>query len=220
MKRLIQKTLFSSLFFTSFSLNTTEVLTEIKGAYFRPTDQTFRDIYGSAQALYTLELSPQLWKDLYAFTSGSFLYQTGHSTGDGSESTFYCIPIGTGLKYFYPIKWIDIYAGAGALAVYTHTKNDSPYVIREISKWGYGGIFKLGALFNKNSFFLDLFADYSIIHIPFSDTRNGTIVPKNGDLSGFSIGAGIGYRFGYKSIESRCCTIPHVDNNVQADNEI
>lgn len=197
MARILSYSIF--FFFTAFSLHAIEILTEAKAAYFRPTDKTVREIYGSAQGLYTLEKSVKTWKELYLFSSGSFLYQRGHSTGDRSRTTLYCIPMGLGLKYFYNIRRLSLYTGAGALAAYTHTKNDSPYVIHKTARWGYGGVFKLGALINKNSLFFDLFADYSIIHVPFHNTRNGTIVPKNGDLSGLSIGASIGYRFGSKT---------------------
>lgn len=190
--------LYYLLFAIACMLSATEVLTEAKAAYFRPTNSTVRDIYGSAQGLYTLEISPQLWKNLYGFTSGSFLYLRGHSTVDNSATTLYCIPIGLGLKYLWKVSRADIYLGAGALGAYSHTKNDSPYVFETTARWGYGGVFKLGTLVNKNAFFFDFFTEYTIIHIPFSNTRNGTIVPQNGDLSGWSLGAGIGYRFGGK----------------------
>ena len=77
-----------------------------------------------------------------------------------------------------------------------HVKNSSPYLIRSQAKWGVGGICTVEAMIHlSESFFIDIFGDYSFVKINFRNTNQGKVVPKAADLSGFSLGGGIGYRF-------------------------
>jgi hypothetical protein len=107
------------------------------------------------------------------------------------------VPIGIGLKYLWKVNFVDLYLGAGALPTYLHIHNHSLCATEKTYKWGCGGIAKVGAIFNlPQSFFIDTFINYSYIKIPNHDTHHGCLSPRSANLSGFSFGCGIGYRFG------------------------
>lgn len=188
----------AGFFFTSKLLGTA-VLVEAQAAYYQPTGHEFRAIY-SGSVIYGLELSVQSWRGLYAWASSSVLTKSGHSLGFGNSTHLTFVPLGIGLKYLWRVKFIDFYLGGGVLPTHLHIHNHSQYVVQKISKWGCGGIAKAGALFNlPNAFFIDVFTNYSYLKISNHNSRHGTITPHSADLSGFSFGGGIGYRWGSSS---------------------
>jgi opacity protein-like surface antigen len=171
-------------------------MVEAKAAYFRPTSPVFRDIYSDG-GIYGAEVSCQAWKELYGWVSGSVFHKTGSSLGSHDSTKVTFVPIGLGLKYLFPIDPVDLYLGGGILATYLHLTDDSPYVIHERSKWGVGGIIKGGLLFNiTHHVFIDVCSDYSWTQVGFHDTHHHHIVSHDANLSGWSIGAGVGYRLG------------------------
>ena len=191
------------LFLSSFA-NAVDVPVEFKAAYFYPTSRSFREIYPSGGPIYGVELSCQAWKRLYPWFSANYFSKSGHSIIEGvpdslrSHTKIQFVPLGLGLKYVYEInRTLDLYIGLGALATYLHMKDEAPYVIQTSSKWGAGGIGKVGAFLNfYKAFFLDIAIDYSYMKVHFHSPGGDTITRQTADLSGFSFGGGIGYRFG------------------------
>ncbi len=182
--------------FSTANLLGTDVLLEAQAAYYHPTNHEFREIY-SGSGIYGLELSVQSWRGLYPWVSGSVFSKTGHSIGLENRTNITFVPIGIGLKYLWKVHFVDLYLGAGVLPTYLHIHDHSAYVVKKRSKWGCGGIAKVGAIFNlPKSFFIDVFTDYSYIKISNHDSRHGTVHPHSANLSGFSFGGGVGYRFG------------------------
>jgi hypothetical protein len=180
-------------------LQATDVFVEAKAAYYRPTDDKFREIY-SDSGIYGGEISCQAWRGLYGWASASCFHKGGHSIRMHDSTTITFVPLGFGLKYLFPVSFVDLYVGAGMLNTYAHIEDDSHFVIHSHSKWGQGGIVKAGAIFNVNKhFFVDLFSDYSFMKIDFHNTDHEKVVRHDADLSGWSIGAGVGYRFGYNA---------------------
>ena len=179
----------------SFSkLHAREILPEVRAAYFHPKDHRFRDIY-SAAGLYSFETSVQAWKGLYPWASLGFLHTSGSSLGENNRTQLYMIPIGIGLKYFFKFDRIQPYLGAGMVIAYTHIHNNSSFVTRNQSNWGVGGIAKTGFLaYATKSLFFDFFFDYTFFKKSFNHS-NKHVITRKADLSGFSIGGGIGYRF-------------------------
>ena len=105
------------------------------------------------------------------------------------------VPLTLGLKYILPTKCLSPYLGAGLLVSYVDIRNHSPYVRKKDSKWGVGGICKLGCLADiSQSFFIDVFCDYSYLKVTFGDHHQKVLRHKT-DLSGLSFGGGLGYRF-------------------------
>lgn len=189
--------------FINLSLVARDILLEFKGAYFKPTGDRFKHIYKGG-ALYGPELTVQLsdcYENLYGFFSVDYYSKKGHSIGLATPTKINLLPIGVGLKYFFPICWcydIDFYVGLGFQPVRVHTHDLSPYVIPKITKWALGGIAKGGVYINfACNFFLDLFIDYSFARVSSQRTQAPTehIVPHKASVGGVIFGAGIGYRF-------------------------
>lgn len=185
----------SLLTFSSALLPAEDILIEAKGAYYRPSDHKFRHIY-SDSGIYGIEASYQAWNQLYAWSSVSCFYKSGHSIGQHHSTAITFVPFGIGLKYLFPINSVDLYVGAGLLGTYAHINNHSRYVSHSQHKWAPGGIVKVGALVNLTPrYFIDFFSDYSFIKMDFpkGDKR---VIRHEADLSGWSVGLGVGYRFG------------------------
>ena len=175
-----------------------DFLFEAKAAYFLPTGERFEKIYHGA-GIYGLEFTCQAKDFVFAWASVDFFIKSGHAYGACSQSStnVWFLPLAAGVKFFFPVNLVDLWVGGGISGTYVHVEDKSPDVIPEISKWGVGGIVKAGAIINCTKYlFVDLFTNYSFLTIPFHDTRGGTVIPHKGDLSGWSFGGSIGYRFG------------------------
>jgi len=195
MKRFILSLI--ALISTTAVVEAVNVLVEGKAGYFYPTSHKFRKIYGNGNGIYGLEVSCQAWKGLYGWASGSYFTDWGRSVGEKNRTRVTLVPLAAGLKYLFLVcSHLDLYVGAGVLGTYLHTKDHSPFVIKSVSKWGVGGIWKAGALVEiYKRLFADVFLDYSYMKISFHNTHHGKLVRHTADVSGVSAGGGIGYRF-------------------------
>lgn len=172
-----------------------DVLLEFKAAYFLFTDPCVKSIYGNGGALYGPEITFLLGKNWYGFASADFLSKKGHSVGLHNATKMDIVPLGVGLKYFVPFCYGDFYLGLGFQPVHLKTINCSPYVAEVTSKWGFGGIAKIGSYFDlPHNFFIDLFFDYSFVKVDCQKCAPG-VIPLKANLSGCIFGAGLGYRF-------------------------
>ncbi len=148
------------------SLRATEVLTEVKAAYFRPTNSLFREVY-SGGGLYSVEASVQTCcKQLYPWASLGYFHTSGHCIGEEQPTNITIVPIGLGLKYLFSIDWSGPrpYLGAGMLVSYMQIHNKCSFVTQKESKWNIGGIIKAGFLSCiTQCVFFDLFVDYSAL---------------------------------------------------------
>jgi len=178
------------------SLQAHDVLIEAKGAYFLSTNHLFKDIYNNGGGRYGGELTVKLYKHLYGFASADFLSKRGRSIGCCSPTKVNLINLGLGLKYMIPFCYGDFYVGLGVLPTHLRTKDCSAFVIPKRSKWGCGGIGKIGTYFNLSPHVLvDIFVDYSFVKIPFKCRSNQPTQSHTANLSGCGFGAGFGYRF-------------------------
>lgn len=184
---------FIFMILSSFQGHARDILVEGKASYYLSTNKRFRDIYGGP-GLYRIETNIQTWKDLYTWVSLGYLYGNGR-TNQGSHSHIHLVPLSFGSSYYFKWKGILPYLGVGPIIAYSHIDNGSSGVSRNQDGWGGGFITKFGFLAPlTDAFFFDFFADYSFIRMSFHHTNKRTIHHK-GDLSGFSFGAGLGYRF-------------------------
>jgi hypothetical protein len=178
-----------------------DIILEFKGAYFRSTDCRFKQIYNKGGALYGPEVTFRLCecKPWYGFASIDYLAKRGHSIGLCSPTKARMLPLALGVKYIKPVRCADLYAGLGFQAVNLRTSNCTPDIAIKTSKWGYGGIAKLGAYFDLcRDFVLDLFVDYSFVKVGkpiLCQPISGSIFPLSAKLNGAVFGAGFGYRF-------------------------
>lgn len=191
--RAIWVSLFTFLTFSSFQIEAREILLEGKASYYVSTNHRFRDIYGGA-GLYRLETNIQAWNDLYAWVNLGYMYASG-DTNRGTHSHLHLVPLAFGVSYLFKCDPFVPYVGLGPLLAYSHINNGSSHVTRNQNGWGGGFQAKTGFLaYFTESLFFDFFADYSFIRMSFHHGGKRTVHHK-GDLSGFSFGAGLGYKF-------------------------
>lgn len=145
-----------------------DILLEFKGAYFLPTNHTFRKVYHNGGAIWGPELTGRLYKSLYGFVSTDIFMRKGKSLGLCIPTHVTTVNIGLGLKYMVPFSCGDFYVGLGIMPGYLHTKDKSPYVISPRNKGFCGGIAKMGAYFDlPKSFVIDLFFNFSFANAKF-----------------------------------------------------
>lgn len=181
---------------TMVPLEARDILVEFKTAYFSSSESRVKKIYGTGAVMYGPEVSFKLCGDRnwYGFAAVNYLSKNGRSIGFCNKTSMQLVPISLGLKYFIPVCWGDWYAGLGFQALNLTTKNCSQFVNKCTSKWGFGGVAKVGALFNLScDWFLDFFIDYNFIKI--GREACCKTVPLKVNLDGALFGAGLGYRF-------------------------
>jgi hypothetical protein len=176
-----------------------DIILEFKAAYFQPMNRTFRHIY-SGEAIFGPEVTFNIWESIYGFASYNFLTKNGKSFGLETCTKIRLHLLGAGLKFFNCVTdTVSLYAGLGFQPVSLHTSNHSPYVIEKTHKWGLGGVVKMGTYIDLPcNFVLDIFGDYTFVKVKRScctDSSVGYIQQTNANVSGFSVGAGFGYRF-------------------------
>lgn len=185
------------LFVVSQALLARDILLEFKAAYFWPQDSCVRSIYGNGGALYGPEVTFGLCEETnwYGFASIDFFNKSGRSVGLCDVTKIRVMPVALGAKYFVPFCYGDFYVGLGFQPTHLKTINCSEFVAQTTSKWGFGGIAKVGSYFDLPcNFFVDLFLDYSFVKVGCTNCAVDT-VPLKANLSGVIFGAGIGYRF-------------------------
>lgn len=210
------------LFLAPLSIITRDLIFEFKTGAFLPVDCDYRNIYGTASVFYNPEFTLQVVeeKPWYIFMSAAYTSKEGNSIGFCTPTKVEIIPLGLGLKYFFPFRYGNFYLGLGWQPAYLRTFNCSDFVARNTAKWGQGGIGKFGVYFDlPHNFRIDLFADYSFVNVgcgqgnccdtscvtscatsaccPVQNSccSDNFIVPVKANISGGLLGIGIGYCF-------------------------
>lgn len=173
------------------------VLVEVKGAYVLPAAHTFRDIYHNAGSC-SAEVTGQFKQECswFGFGSVGVVPLKGRSVGFCTKTHATIVPLAAGLKYFLNYNPGDLYIGLGVLGAYLKTKDDSSYVISPRSKWGVGGVAKIGFIVDlPKSWFVDLFSDYAFVKVNFPNKFVCGVQSHKANISHWSLGLGLGYRF-------------------------
>lgn len=202
MRKYLLTIFFSSLFLISHA-SALEVLVEAKAAFFRPVGDRFKDIY-SKNGIYGAELTVPVWNDFALFGSASYSSASGRSDEEGHKTNVQIIPIGLGVKYFFPQECFDLYVGAGLDFIILRTHDHEKHVIKHISKNGVGGLFKVGLIKDiYEDYFCDLFVEYSLKEFKGDGCHHDKVYGAKANLNSWRLGVGLGYRFGYPYKRSR-----------------
>lgn len=168
----------------SFTLEANSTL-EVRGAAFIPTEQRFRDIYGTALPSIQVEGSFAVWRCFYLFANLDDVFGTGH-VRDCGKTDINLLSFSLGPKVVYCLNtYLDIYFGIGPVVTWGYVKNFCNDIRSEYNVSG-GGIAKVGVnIYVYQNFFLDVFADYQYQHA----FRNNVFI------GGLRTGLGLGYSF-------------------------
>lgn len=185
--------------FNNSQLFCRDILLEFKGAYFLPTNSTFRDAYKGTGAFgpeFTVQFRNE--SNWYGFLGLDYFKVKGKHLKVADSTTVRFLPLVFGLKYFMPFccDRADFYLGLGAQAVHIKKKLERACVIQKDKFWSGGFRAKMGAYINlKCNFLLDLFADYSFLRTKKMHFYGPTTTCCKANLSGLMLGLGLTYRF-------------------------
>lgn len=162
-------------------LNAQELSIEL--GYFIPSDQTFKDIYGSG-IQYGGKLSVEVLERLSVWLGGSYFSKKGELTYTKEEITLRIIPINFGIQYRFSDKKIIPYISVG-LGIHFFSEF-APRGNVSYARFGYTA--QTGFLIRiTEKFHLSIGFDY----------KQSKINPKNTDINigGFCTSFGLKYRF-------------------------
>ena len=160
-----------------------DIIVELRGHYFNPSEKAFRDIYGGGLVIGG-EISVGVWRSLEVWFGGNYFSKKGKMTFTKEETELKLYPIGGGLKYKLSTGIFDLYAGAG-LNYYKY-KESNP--LGDVNKSGWGYVGAVGSYVKVNGGFLvDLYINYSYCRMKPADFRI--------NIGGLEAGLGVGYHF-------------------------
>lgn len=173
------------------SLNAGCFRPEVKVSYYHFSSSHVREIIGSGTALVQGELNYRV-NNFTLFADAGYFSKRGHSTGTCHKTRLEAVPFSFGAKYNCGL----VYVGGGLRAFSVNIHNDYNYVRRHEQKTSVGGVVNAGLNYCWNRIVFNPFFEYSFIKMNFGrDCRERNIYRHSLDLSGFSIGAGVGYSF-------------------------
>jgi hypothetical protein len=185
MKRTLIKNVFIALMIGSVALPAAAAVSfGVKGVYLMPSEQVFKDIYGSG-LMYGGEIGFRLSGSIGLWLDGMYYKGTGKLTYTEEETTLTLFPIvGAGLRYDFTKGPAVVYAGAGARS-YSYKEEN---VIGTASKSGVGFVGFAGASYRiAKGFLIDVRAAYSSCKLTPADfTVN---------VGGFELGGGLVFEF-------------------------
>ncbi len=191
-----KKIIFSLCILIFSSTRARDVLLEVKGSGFVPTNHLFKELYGKGVGMYGAELTGRLCKQVYGFVGVDALHKSGFTAEFATPTKVSVINVSFGLKCLAPFEYGDFYLGLGALPVHLKTQDDSSYVPSPTSKWGCGGIVKAGLLVDlPKNLFLDFFANYSFAKVHAQAVLDAPTQAQTAKINGCWFGLGLGYRF-------------------------
>jgi len=173
-----------SVFFLFTCLTHAEgIFVEVKGSYFSPTEEAFKDIYGSG-IVYGGEFGFVVWRNIEIWLGGSYFTKKGELTFTKEKTELEIIPLGGGLRLRFPAGSVSFYGSAG-LNIYQY-KESNP--IGVVNKSGLGFLGKIGGIAKvTGGLFFDFFVSYSY----------GKLKPADYEVNigGIEGGVGLGYEF-------------------------
>jgi len=158
-----------------------DVFIELKGIRFYPSEEVFKDIYGSGMA-YGGEIAVGLFKNFDLWIGANYFKKTGELSFTKEETTIKIIPIGWGLRYRFSIGAVNLYTGGG-ISYYDFNETNP---IGDVSTARMGYSLKIGGFVKIiKGLFIDIYFNYSYCKIsPAAFEAN---------IGGYSTGVGIGY---------------------------
>ncbi|UCC41209.1 MAG: outer membrane beta-barrel protein [Candidatus Aminicenantes bacterium] len=173
----------ASIVFLSVSAIAADFMVELKTSYFAPSEQIFKDVYGSGMTIGG-EIGITLWKGLGIWAGADYFSRKGELTFTEESTKIQIIPLYAGIRYQFQQEKIAPYIGLGI--GYFRFKETNP--IGKVEEGDIGYIGQVGCLFKVvGSLFFDIKGSYSYCKAKPMDIK--------ADMGGLKAGIGIGFEF-------------------------
>lgn len=170
------------LFLKGSEMGAATLRAEIKGAYFSPTDEVFKDIYGPGRT-FGAEVGFKFKKFFGLWISAENFSKKGKMTFTQEETTLKIRPISAGLSLELGLDFISPYAHLGV--GYFHYEESN--VLGQVKKNNVGYVGQMGLLIKIiGPLYLDFFGQYSSCKVKPLELE--------ADLGGLKAGVGLGFQ--------------------------
>lgn len=156
---------------------------KIGAIYFIPSEQSFKDIYGSGLG-FGGELNFGLWKSVSLWLIGNYYTRDGSLAITGEATTLSLMALGGGPKFRFSDARISPYLGIGPV-VYIY-KEENPIGLAEGTGLGLIGQFGISFLV-AGGLILDVSLNYTYCQVQPQDIK--------ANVGGLQLGLSIGYTF-------------------------
>jgi len=157
---------------------------ELRGGYFSPSEQAFREIYGGGPA-YGADVVVGIWKRLDLWVGGGYFYKKGELSFTAEETFVKVRSFGWGVRYGHSLGRFDLYGGAGL----DYFLYDEENPIGEASAGKIGPEFRAGAFYRLTGrFSAGAFASFTTCVVSPAQYEF--------NLGGLSAGLVLSYRLG------------------------
>lgn len=157
-----------------------------KGGYFMPSDEVFKDVYGSGP-VFGAEIAVPIAGGLHAWAGAEYFTKKGLLPVTEEETSMRIVPVFAGLRYHIGRSGVRPYLGAAAGYFMLHEENP----LGTASESGFGFLVRAGLLIKiAGSVSFDLHGNYSSCTIKTDD-----LDPLDAKIGGLQAGAGLVIRF-------------------------
>lgn len=171
------------LFLSPGEIRAATLRAEIKGAYFSPTDNAFKDIYGQGKT-FGAEVGLKFNRFIGLWVSAENFSKKGKMTFTQEETTLKIMPLSAGLSFELGLGFVSPYAHLGV--GYFHYEESN--VLGQVKKNNVGYVGQIGLLIKTiGPLYLDLFGQYSSCKVKPLELE--------ADLGGLKAGVGLGLQF-------------------------
>ncbi len=172
---------------------------EIEPGYYLFTDPDMRKFFDDGGFTMRAATGYRFYGPLTVWIDAGYFQKEGTALGGEQKLDLKLATLTLGLKAIYSFNsYITIYGGAGPRLFMMMLHNDSPFVRGDDNEIGIGGGFDAGFWFfpipQWPTFFFDAFADYSWKKLSIEPDEVSSL-DNDVDVSGLSLGLGIGIRF-------------------------
>lgn len=162
------------------------VTATLKGSYFLPTADVFRDVYSGGPA-FGVEAAVPIGGVFQVWTGVEYFGKTGRTTVTEEETKVRVVPIHLGLRFEFGKKALHPYVGAAAAYFLLHEEN----ALGTVSEGGLGFLAQAGFMARiGGAVWLDINAGYRGCTLTLEEPE-----PIEAKLDGISAGFGIAFRF-------------------------
>lgn len=164
-------------------------------SYFIPNSKRFNQVYGGMM-MYQFEMKFLMFSAFSPYLRAGYSYISGKSLL-GRNTNLYAIPLESGIELsLFKESRTEPFINLGFLFSYYHITNEFRCIPSIQHSWAYGVAIRGGSIFNlQYGLCVLIFLDYMLFATTHFSPQFHSQQTENVDLSGLSLGGGIGYKF-------------------------